>query len=484
MKGRLRPARVVLLGQMLLVGLFLQFTGRLQPQLVPDSQHYLEFSWDSPSAVLGQIRTPGYPAFLTLAAPGGNIGFVPEAHYVAYCLSVVVFAAGLKRLGVAEWPRMWTASALLYANILHGYVTTIASDTLAAALAVAAAGLLFSALHRPRFLVPLGLCATAAWLVRPAYLSLVVQLPLLGAAVLLSRRSWNPEARRIARTALVLAATTLVPLIAYCTLRSAVVGRFGVVAFGGFNVIGIAGQFLDEPMVESLPVDVQPVARLALTRRAAADESDPRLMSDAPVLNYQRMENRYDHTMWNIFRPAAEQIEPSDASSVNTRLRRLAQAIIRERPMMYAVYLAKAFRRAVFKIVGDTVLNPYCLGLCLLIVGVDLFRILRPVPSAVTNDASDRVQPSSVQHRASRGAASLHSLDSGLWTRNSPDLMTLTAFIHAACQLAVVILVCPPLGRMTDAMALFVPALLMTIFVDRIMPPVNFRRRANEADVH
>ncbi|MEZ6146570.1 MAG: hypothetical protein R3B91_14370 [Planctomycetaceae bacterium] len=46
-------------------------------------------------------------------------------------------------LGVANWPRAWVASALLYANILHGYVNTIASDTLAAALAIASVGCCF-----------------------------------------------------------------------------------------------------------------------------------------------------------------------------------------------------------------------------------------------------------------------------------------------------------------------------------------------------
>jgi len=291
-------------------------------------------------------------------------------------------------------------------------------------------------------LVPFALCVMATYLTRPAYLSLVVQLPLLGLAIVQSRRVHRPTFRELTRTAAVLAAATLIPLIAYCTLRSVVVGRFGVVASGGFNVIGVAGQFLDDEMVGSLPDDLQPLARHALTHRPPEDGDQSVLMTDAPVLNYQRIENRYDRTIWRIFYPAAEQTESSAVTSVNTRLRRLAQEIVRQRPKMYAVYLIKAFRRAVFKIVGDTVLNPYCLSLCLLIAGVTLIRILRP--SAVRT-----VDPES--------GAEFDLL----------SLMVLATLSFAACQMAVVILVCPPLGRMTDAMALFVPALLMAFLIDR-----------------
>lgn len=446
MKGWLQPAGMLLLAQMLLVGLFLQRTGRLQPQLVPDSQHYLDFPWTPPSAVLSHFRTPGYPVFLAMAAPGGNIAFVPAAHYLAYCLAVIIFSQGLGRLGIAPWPRLWTASALLYANILHGYVATIASDTLAAALVVASVGLTFASLSSHWRLLPLGLCTAAAWLVRPACLALVVQLPLLGATIVMSRGSGEGGSRRGMRTGAVLAATMLVPLLAWCTLRSAVVGRFGVVAFGGVNLIGIAGQFLDESLVDALPPDLRPVAQSALARREAADEADPRLMSDAPILNYQRIENRYDHTMWNLFRPAAEQVEPADEPAVNARLRRLALEIIRQQPTMYAVYLAKAFRRAVFKIVGDAALNPYCLGLGLMIVGLAVLRIVRPQPPPADALAASSSAP---------GRPGIRSV------------MVLTFVSHAACQMAVVILVCPPLGRMTDAMALFVPPLLMAVLIER-----------------
>ncbi len=498
MKERLRSANSVLFGQMLLVGLFLGLSSRLQPALVPDTPLYTDFSWESPAAVLGNIRAPGYAAFLRAVAPGENRRFVPVAHYIAFCLAVLLFAAGLKQLGIGAWPRMWVASALLYANILHGYLMTVASDTLAAALAVASVGLLFLSLKNRRALVPFAVCVMAAYLVRPAYLSLVVQLPALGFAIVQSRRAQRPSAGELIRTAVVLASVTLIPLIAYCTLRSVIVGRFGVVASGGFNIIGIAGQFLDEEMAGSLPGDLRPLAQYALTH-APPEEGDPSvLMTDAPVLNYQRIENRYDRTIWDIFYPAAEQTESSAVTSVNTRLRRLAQEIIRQRPTMYAVYLAKALRRAVFKIVGDTVLNPYCLSLCLLITGVELFRILTPTQygaagggdrseAADARAAGARVRseadgpaatgpglPVGQTRPTGKGVEAAYATGQGSGPRyDLLSLMTLTALSYAAFQMAVVILVCPPLGRMTDAMSLFAPALLMAFLVDRTAPLVR-----------
>jgi hypothetical protein len=285
-----------------------------------------------------------------------------------------------------------------------------------------------------------------------------VHVPLLGVAIPMSRSGERPAARRLARTAAVLLLATALPLLAYCTLRGAVVGRFGVVASGGFNAIGIAGQFLDESLVNSLSEDLQPLAKAALTRLSVQPEVDPALMSDAPVLNYQRLENRYDYTIWDTFYPAAEQSGPRDVSSVNSRLRRLAQEIIRHRPTMYAVYLAKAFRRAVFKIVGDSVLNPYCLLLCVLIGVVVVIRTLTP---ARERKRSMPQTPFAADRRQTGDGFNVLSV------------MTLTTLSYAALQMAIVILVCPPLGRMTDAMALFVPALLMAVLIDRTTPLVS-----------
>ncbi|MCA9025466.1 MAG: hypothetical protein KDA86_09665 [Planctomycetaceae bacterium] len=444
MKRLFRPPGLVLLAQVVLVGLWLWLSGRFVPMPVNDTPSYREFPWHSVHDALTHIRTPGYPAFLAVVAPGKNLAAVPIAHYLVYCLSVILFWRGLMSLGVANWPRAWVASALLYANILHGYVNTIASDTLAAALAIASVGLLFRAITKLTLgsLLMLATSVLATCLVRPAYLSLVVFVPILGVLLLICRRDGRLTGKQLSRSGGMLVAATFAPLLTYCGLRAIVVGQFGLVAFGGVNLIGIAGQFLEPEMVPQLPADLQPLAVFALEHQPPESKSDVDLMSDAPVLNYQRIENRYDWTIWDTFLPSAKATETEGGASTNSRLRRLAQAIIFDRPGMYVVYLAKAFRRAVYKIVGDTLLNPYCLALCLGITVQILLRILRwrMIPSEPERDPS--------------GYRLL-------------DVMTLTALLYAVCQMVVVILVCPPLGRMTDAMALFVPSLLMAILIDR-----------------
>ncbi len=437
-----RPAGWVLLTQMVAVGLWLWFTGRLEPVSVQDTPTYVAFSWNSPAEILGDFRTPGYPAFLAVVAPHDNFVAVPVAHYIVFCLGVIVFWWGLMALGGAGGRCAWVATALLYSNILHGYVATVASDTLAPALAIASVGLLFLAIIKPKSLVLLALCVMATYLVRPAYLSLVLLIPLLGVAVQMSRRVERPTRRQLTQTFGVLLLTTMIPLLGYCSLRAVVVGRFGIVASGGVNLIGIAGQFLDQQTVASLPEDLQPLATRALTHRPPENENEIDLMTTEPVLNYQRIENRYDWTIWDVFYPAAVETDSTEVSSANSRLRRLAQEIIRRHPVMYAVYLAKAFRRAVYKVVGDSLLNPCCLGLSLLIMMAVVRRILWPRdPVKVDQDE----QP----------------------VYRLLDVMLLTTLSFAVAQMLVVILVCPPLGRLTDAMALFVPALLMAILVER-----------------
>ena len=65
-----------------------------------------------------------------------------------------------------------------------------------------------------------------------------------------------------------LCSIAIVPFLLFCFLRWVVVGHFGLVSFGGMNIIGIAGQFLTEDMIPKLPETVQPLAVRVLATRA------------------------------------------------------------------------------------------------------------------------------------------------------------------------------------------------------------------------
>jgi hypothetical protein len=208
-----------------------------------------------------------------------------------------------------------------------------------------------------------------------------------------------------------------------------------VVSFGGTNLVAISGQFLDDAVAAQLPADLQPLAQKALARRAAIPAHEF-VMPDAPTLNYQRMESNYDLYMWRIFVPAANEMNDGDAVRVNTDLQRLARAIIWLRPMEYATWLAKAYRRAVWKLAGDFVASP--LGVVLVSLGAILLlqRTIFWQPR----------QFDAVPEGHRKGAA----------------MVLILSVLYAAAHTATTILVCPPLGRMTDAAGVLLPALAMS----------------------
>jgi hypothetical protein len=137
------------------------------------------------------------------------------------------------------------------------------------------------------------------------------------------------------------------------------------------------------------------------------------------------MEERYDPTIWYEFVPAAEQSYGTDSLKVNTTLRRLATELIRLHPGQYAVWIAKATRQSVKKVLWDFADNPVTLALLIAAIPIvcrpRFFERVRSGPMARTAIAS--------------------------------RILLVVAVTYLVLNLMVVIPVCPPLGRFTDAAA-------------------------------
>jgi hypothetical protein len=411
--------------------------GSFTPVEVPDTAGYVEFPFNSLSAALSHYRTPGYPLFLRLLRPlSENWRIVPTVQFLLYCLATAMFFRSLQNL-TDRWTGAFIAGSLLATNILFGYVNWLSTEALAATLGVMTAALLLSRItatggQRVRNAVAIAAVVAAAWLVRPASLFLVGFVPVVGTLLAMAHR--RERATGLWHEALILTLAVVLPVVAYCGLRWNVVGRFGIVSFGGYNLIGIAGQFLDDDVARQLPDDLQPLAAAALQRRSRFP------FSEAERLLYDRMESRYDDTIWNVFTPAARDLFGDDHRRLNSELKRLAVEIIKVRPRDYAVWLAKATRQGVRKLVSDFVLNPASLAMLLTVIVLQ-----------VTATVKDRPGPADECAIASRITATLF----------------LVAILYAAASLIVVIIVCPPLGRMTDAAAVLLGAPLMAAIADR-----------------
>ncbi len=449
--ARRRVAWVVLFLQMLAVGGVLWTSGKFQPLIVPDSVLYSEYPMDSVAEALRNHRTPLYPLFLrAMRVVSNEFQVVPAAQYLLYCLAVAVFFRGLLAVDDGPIRSALIAGTLLYSNVLFHLVSEIGTDCLAATWAIATFGFVLMRLGGQAgfpTLLAIAVATFLTWLTRPAYLFLILLVPLV---CVLGRRTTGPTSPASPRWRQgwdVLAAT-LLPLVAYCTLQWVVVGRFAVVSLGGYNLIGISGQFLDEDTLEKLPEHLKPLGQKALeNRRRMAHKL---ALPEANPLNYLRMESQYDDHLWRIFVPAAEDTLGKDShDAINTQLKEMATAIIRLRPKEYLIWLAKAFRRGVEKLVSEFVLNPVSLVIFLLTLSAMLVGVVR----------------------------SFHGHEEPFLLSRRTGLLFLIAVLFAFMKLGVVILVSMPIGRLTMPMGLFVPV-VFTAFLADVVPRVFSTRRA------
>ena len=437
------PPLVFLFITFVLTGGVLQYLGRFEPVKVNDTRSYVDFPFDSVSSTLSHLRTPGYPLFLkslSLLSPSESL--IPVAHYVAYCTGIFVFYLGLCSFTGREWIAACSAAALLSANVLQLYLQMIASDTLAAAAALAALGLLLLSLSADRRLplIAMLLCGATAlcWLIRPAYLFVVPLIPLLGTLLSVRKRLEATRVKQSLKTFCVLALITVIPLLAWCSLRWFVVRDFGVVSFGGYNLVGVSGQFLDQDLVAELPEHHRPLAVAALKQMSQLPPGTLHL-ADADPLNYMRMERNYDVTIWFVMTPAAQSLYGDDNRKINRELKNFAAELIRQRPRSYAIWIAKSLRQAVRKLLADFAVNPF--GLLLILTAVPLLVLVVV----------------KFWRRCPNGNPLGHD--------DTTRVLFVASVCYAAFSVVETILVCPPLGRFTDAAALLFPALGAAVVV-------------------
>jgi hypothetical protein len=416
--------------------------GQFVLQRQPDSHFYEIFQTWPLGAALSQMRTFGYPLFLSAARlPSRSLSYLPLCQFLFHLLAVLVFYRGLRLAGVAPWTALVVASPLLYARTMTESVGMVQADLVAASLAVITAGLLLAVLGRPRSRtawagVTLSLFLT--YQTRPAYLFLVALVPLLG--WLLPFVGKLPAGRADRRhVAVGLTAAALLPLLAFCCLRWAAVGHFGVVSFGGRNLIGIAGQFLQERDVGALPPDLARLARTMLTTQA---ELEARGEWKAAVHNnsidYATMSEMYNTVCHRCYSEAVVQNYPNcgDGVLVNGLATRLSTAVIREHPRAYWHWLRRAFWEGGGYLVQSATNRWVFVRLFLLLFLLHAAACLRPRPV---------VPPPPAPPGGARGLL---------------GLMALLGVGFALANLVLVILVEVPLPRYLDAAGIFLPSVV------------------------
>lgn len=422
-------------------------TGRLRPVLEPDSGGYIDFDWSSLKVVLNGVRTPGYPAFLKLADWFGGISAVPTLHWFAATLVAWLMYWALCRAGFRRQVAFWSAIVLMLNREMLDFGTPVMADSLATSLAVASAACFFTIAPAKTSAIGwigLGLFTFLAYQVRPAYLFLIPLWPTMTVFfdLLLFRRS-EPWSVLLKRSILV-TSLVILPFLGYCTFRWMIVGHWGLVSFGGYNIVGIAGQFLDQPLAEQLPESIRPLAFRIVEERQKLDDIP------APV-DFDSMERAYNSIVWRVTVPVAREFHGDDVIGLNRDLTTLSREILRRRFPQYLRSLIWNGKHAFSEILQLTFRDRGTL-LVLLIAGlVHVWSLIRPQPDEKLSDTQRAV---------------LHDQ-----VRIETHLLLWTALGFAIAKSALVILVEPSIGRyMTAAMAL-IPSAIAAIVAQYLCSP-------------
>lgn len=338
----------------------LKWTGRLDAKFEPDSQAYLQHDWSSWQNALSGIRTPGYPAFLWLVTSIADPSAIPLAHWIAGVTAGSIFIWGLLMVGFRPGPALAAGSVLFVSRSLWDMGSAVASDSLAITCSVAATGVFFGTLALPsrrRYWIALGVLTLTTYLIRPAFLFLIVLWPTLGPWLRygLFDRSWTQAIQKwIAYTAL-----TVGIFLGYCAFRWTMTGEFGLVSFGGYNLIGVSGQYLDEADIEGLPEQYRELARRMIARRVDIDDY-------RPPDTFETMVYLYNATVWKSAVPAAESLYGQDVARINQELKGLAGQLVRSHPREYRNWLLSNARYDVEQVVTLTATD---LGTRLALIG-------------------------------------------------------------------------------------------------------------------
>lgn len=335
----------------------LDLSGRLDAEVVPDTNSYMRASRASTAKqALMQHRTYGYPLLLRSlrALPGEppHLAAIPKIHAALFFAAALLFWFAVRAWSGSSWLALASATPLASAPVLS-LIPRVQPDFAAAALALIAISTLLLLAQNPGRIalwILLTLVVFATYQVRPAYVFLIPLVPLIGWILRICREGRLKLAQ--ARWAAGLALAMILPFLVFAGVRRAVVGHFGLVSFTGFNLIGIAASFIDEDMIETLPSENRQLAAVILGQRSAWGWQPMTLDGDTRIWQQQ-----YNTNTWKVSINPARRIETRYAEQarlrgesrrfrdieVNDTLLDLSRTAIQQRPLLYSKWVRDTF---------------------------------------------------------------------------------------------------------------------------------------------
>ncbi len=430
----------VFLIQVIAIAGVLQWLGKMEPMAQFDTTSYRDYSLEYTIDALNDKRTFVYPCVLQLfVSADGSERLIPWFQYLLSAVSVGVFLASLLRCAWNPWLALAAASPILTSQMVLEYSGVLTPDLLAQSFAVLTISQWFIVLHTgrsPWALVGMSTFLFLAYQTKPSYLFLLAFAPIGG---WIARWWLNPDTRDAWRVALRITLASLLPFLAWSTLRWFVVGHFGLVSFGGYNIIGIAGQFLQKDWTPQLSSDVQTLAVEILKQREGKRDWNTEL-------NYDNMELHFNPMVWDIAVPAASKLYEADSRVMNRQMARLSSEIILVQPKSYATWLWMASKRSIRAAIELTLRNPIAMLSIPLMLGAFAVRWRRK----------------GIGHEQGKRQEYEREFQMMLWT----------ALGYAMCKMALVILVEPPIERYCAPASVFWPSILTMIACRMILQAI------------
>ena len=437
------------LAQVVAIAAVLHWFGKFEPTDQIDTASYRDYSIGNVEASLNDKRTFVYPLVLRgFESADGSERLVPWFQYLLAALSVGVFLAALLRSGWNPWMALAGASPILTSQIVVEYTGVLTPDLLAQSLAITSVAFWLLVVHvgNQRWaLLGLSIFVFLTYQTKPSYLGLLAFVPVGGWIA----RWWLHAHRNDAwRIAFGLAVASVMPFLLWCSMRWFVVGHFGLVSFGGYNIIGIAGQVLEPDRSKELSAEVQPLANEIVKRREA-------LKGWQNNLDYDTVESQFNPMVWTIAVPAASELCESDSREMNRIMASLSKQVLLGNPQSYAEWLIKAAKRSVRVIVELTLRNP--ISLLSIAIAIIAFG------AGWQCDTSDSRRGGNMEFE------------------REFQMLTWTAIGFAVCKLGLVILVEPPIERYCAPASVFLPS-LVAMFACRMVLRAQGRKSTTKIE--
>ncbi|MBF0163759.1 MAG: hypothetical protein HQM01_04480 [Magnetococcales bacterium] len=356
----------------------------------PTKDNYLDFvsgplDWIE---LLSSIRTIGYPLYLRahLALFGSEHG-IAAVQFFTQLFAGTVFYFALIRFGL---PAAGALCAVLPILLLKTFFAKIATDSLALSLVMLAVALLLFINTRPLKSSPslwllLGFCTAASYHMRPSYLPMILIVPILGMLLLWIRGpldGFHIDRLLFKQKLKTYLWVAIAPFFLYCLLRLIVVGHFGLVSFGGYNLAGLTTPQLTQETLPRLSPETRPLAE-AILHRLGQNPPRPEPGDDQKrqVFGYRihpaGAYRHYNEYIWRITVPAAEHLYGADPVRVNAVLSRLSRELIMIHPGEYFRWVATGVVESLIYVSDRLILSEYTLTILLGIVIWRLYLALK-----------------------------------------------------------------------------------------------------------